>query len=97
MGRDVDDVVRSRHDVDITVLVDHACVPGVHPPAIESLEVSLVEALFVVEERREGCGRQRHGHHDVPHGAGADWIALVVHDANVEARHRFPRRARFDR
>jgi hypothetical protein len=44
----VDDIVGPRHDRDIALLVNHPCIPGINPFAVESLQIPLVESLFVL-------------------------------------------------
>ena len=44
----------SRHDVDVALLVNPSGVAGVDPLPIESLQIALVEPLFVLPERTEG-------------------------------------------
>lgn len=95
---DVDDVVAAAHDVHVAIPVDHARVSRVDPAAPESLQVAPVEALLVVEQRREARGRERRGEHDVAHRAAGDFGAVVVvYDAHVEAWHWFSGRAGADR
>ena len=54
MGSYVNDIIGSGHDVDIAIFVDHTCITGIDPFAFKSFEISLVEALFVIEEGCEG-------------------------------------------
>lgn len=71
----------------VALFVDHARVPGIHPASVEPLQVALVEALVVVEERGQSCRSKRHAQDDIAHGTLAELVAFVIHDPHIESRH----------
>ena len=96
MARDVDDVVGAAHDEQVAVLVLEAGVRGL-VVAGELAEVAFLEALVLLPQRRQACGRQRQLDHDRAHGVGGEFAAGLVDDAHVVARHRHGRRAMLHR
>lgn len=87
MSCDVDDIVRSRHDMHVVIFIDESGVSRVDPAPIESFQISLVEALVVLEEVGECGWRQWCGHDDVSHRSPGHFVALVVDDTHIEPGH----------
>jgi hypothetical protein len=50
MSGNIDDVVRPRHDVHITIIINHASIARINPFAIKSFQVALVESHLIVEQ-----------------------------------------------
>ena len=90
--RDIDDVVGAAHDEQVAVLVLEAGVRGL-VVAGEFREVAFLEALVLLPQRRQAGGRQRQLDDDRAHLAARHFVALLVDDAHVVARHRDGRRA----
>lgn len=96
MCRNIDDIIRSRHDRNISLFIDHPCVASIEPFTIKTLEVALIETFFVFPQRSEGCRCEGNRHDDVSHGASFHFLSGVVDHSDIESGHCFSGRTRFD-
>ena len=96
MAGNVDDVVGTAHDVEIAIGVLEARVGGL-VVAGKLGEITLLEALVLLPQRRQAGRRQRQLDHDRAHLIGRQRAAGFVDDVDLVAGHCDRRRAVFDR
>jgi hypothetical protein len=87
MGRNIDDVVRSRHHRQVAIPGDHSSVASVEPRSVEPAQVAGPESVVVFPQRRQRRRAQRDAKYDVSHRAAFALFAFVVDDFYIEARH----------
>ncbi|MPL75488.1 hypothetical protein SDC9_21312 [bioreactor metagenome] len=92
VARDVDHVIGARHDVEIAVLVLVARVAGL-VIAREMAQVTLLEAVLGIPQRRQRARRQRQLDRDRAELAILQRVAALVEDLHVIAGHRHRGRA----
>lgn len=81
----------------VAILINHPCIAGIDPLSVESFQVSFIEPFFIVEQGRQTRRCERDAKNDVAHPALPHLRALIVYYSDIKTRHRFSRRARFDR
>src|SRR2546421_7044109 len=96
MCSNIDDVVGSRHDMNISVIVDHTCIAGVDPFAIEPFQISLKEANIIIEKSSECRRSEWYRQHNITHITLLNFLALIVDNPHVKPWHWFPCRSRLN-
>src|SRR5271156_4612314 len=96
MCSNIDDVVGSRHDMHISIIVDHTCIAGIDPFAIEPFQISLKEPHIIAEESSKRGRPKWHRQHNITHITLLNFLALIVNDPHVKPWHWFPCRSGLD-
>ena len=93
---DVDDVVDARHDEQVAVFVLHPCVAGEVVAGLGA-QIRIDEAVVVLPQGGQAAGGHGQLDHDAADLARVLYVAVVVEDAHVIARHGLGRGAGLDR